>query len=131
MDNTSAELFKHLDAAVRKIMVDALEGASYFEPWHDFMPEQWREAHRGLEFLGRDNCLTIAALLVEKFGWKVFPARIDADGKKYSWLSKEHAPGHENWGMTDDPEQLKKNFRNRKWRLKCGVGVPTGAGNGI
>jgi hypothetical protein len=59
------------------------------------------------------------------FGWKIFAARMEA-GKKYAWTSKEHAPGGENWGMTDDLVQLKKNFENPRWRLKCGVGVPTG-----
>jgi hypothetical protein len=33
--------------------------------------------------------------------------------------------------MTNDPRQLKRNFSNRKWRLKCGVGIPTGAVNGF
>ena len=33
--------------------------------------------------------------------------------------------------MTSDAEQLRRNFVNAKWRLKCGVGVPTGAVNGI
>jgi hypothetical protein len=62
--------------------------------------------------------------------WKNFPARMEG-GKKYSWLSSQYAPGHENWGMTDDYEQLRKNFNNPRWRLKCGVGVPTGTINGI
>ena len=60
--------------------------------------------------------------------WKVFPAERT---EKKSYLSAEYAPGGENWGMTDDPAQLLRNFVNRKWRLKCGVGVPTGAVNGI
>ena len=63
-------------------------------------------------------------------GWKVFPARME-DGKKWSWLSAKYAPGGENWGMTNDPEQLRRNFLNAKWRLKCGVGVPTGWVNRI
>jgi len=33
--------------------------------------------------------------------------------------------------MSDDPEQLRKNFSNRRWRDKCGIGVPTGAVNEI
>ena len=74
--------------------------------------------------------LTAALDLAKQRDWKVFPARME-DGKKYSWLSKEHAPGGENWGMTSDPEQLQHNFLNPKWRLKCGVGVPTGWVNRI
>jgi Bifunctional DNA primase/polymerase, N-terminal/Primase C terminal 2 (PriCT-2) len=67
---------------------------------------------------------------VEKFNWKVFPARME-HGRKYSWLSAEFAPGHENWGMSNDPEQVRKNFSRPRWRDKCGVGIPTGAVNGI
>jgi len=79
----------------------------------------------------RKNPILDAALgLRKKFGWKIFPARMEG-GKKYSWLSAEFAPGHENWGMSDDVEQLRKNFGNRRWRDKCGVGVPTGAVNKI
>ena len=64
------------------------------------------------------------------FGWKIFPARMEG-GKKYSYLAAEHAPGGENWGMTADLVQLKKNFDNPRWRLKCGVGIPTGWVNKI
>jgi AAA domain/Bifunctional DNA primase/polymerase, N-terminal/Primase C terminal 2 (PriCT-2) len=63
-------------------------------------------------------------------GWKVFPARME-DGGKWSWLSAEFAPGGENWGMTRDLEILPRNFTNPKWRLLCGVGVPTGYVNRI
>ena len=63
-------------------------------------------------------------------GWKVFPARMEG-GKKWSYLAAKYAPGGENWGATNDPEQLRQNFNDHKWRLKCGVGVPTGADNGI
>ena len=61
----------------------------------------------------------------EGFNWLVFPARMEA-GKKYSYLAAEHAPGGQNWGMTRDLEQLRKNFDNPRWRLMCGVGIPTG-----
>ncbi|HEY6615993.1 MAG TPA: DUF3987 domain-containing protein, partial [Vicinamibacterales bacterium] len=64
------------------------------------------------------------------YGWKIFAARMEG-GKKYAWTSAEHAPGGQNWGMTDDLEQLRKNFDNPRWRLKCGVGVPTGWVNKI
>jgi Protein of unknown function (DUF3987)/Bifunctional DNA primase/polymerase, N-terminal/Primase C terminal 2 (PriCT-2) len=46
-------------------------------------------------------------------------------------MAADNAPGHENWGMTNDPKQLAANFKDPKWRDKCGVGVPTGAVNGI
>jgi putative DNA primase/helicase len=76
------------------------------------------------------SCLDAALGYVSKYGWKIFPARMEG-GKKYSWLSAEHAPGHERWGQTDDLKQLRRNFSNRKWRLICGVGVPTGEENGV
>src|SRR5258705_13836077 len=71
-----------------------------------------------------------ALALRKKYGWKVFPARMEG-GKKWSWLSSEFAPGGLNWGMSDDPEQLRKNFSRPRWRDRCGIGVPTGAVNGI
>ena len=74
-------------------------------------------------------CL-LAAVSYAEDGLKVFPARMEG-GKKWSWMSAEHAPGHENWGMSNDPKQVEKNFSRPKWRNKCGVGVPTGAVNGI
>ena len=65
------------------------------------------------------------ALRLADMGLYVFPARVEA-GKKASYLSAEHAPGGLNWGMSNDPEQVRKNFSNTRWRLKCGVGIPTG-----
>ena len=61
-------------------------------------------------------------------GWEVFPADV---AEKKSYLSAEHAPEHKPWGMTKDLEQLRRNFVHWKWRLTCGVAVPTGAMNGI
>jgi RecA-family ATPase len=75
-------------------------------------------------------CLRAALHYAEVFGWKTFPARMEK-GKKYSYLSKAHAPEGLNWGMTSDSEQLKRNFSNPAWRDKCGVGLPTGAVNGF
>ena len=75
-------------------------------------------------------CQRAALHYTQEFGWKLFPARME-DGKKFSWLSAEFAPGHENWGMTNDLEQLRKNFDNPRWRNKCGVGLPTGPENGV
>jgi hypothetical protein len=80
--------------------------------------------------LMKNEMLEAAIGYVEKFGWKVFPARMEG-GKKYSWLSAEYAPGGLNWGMSDDVEQVRKNFSKPRWRDKCGVGVPTGLINGI
>jgi hypothetical protein len=75
-------------------------------------------------------CLQAAMCYRLFYKWKTFPARME-DGKKYSWLAAEHAPGGENWGMTSDLEQLRHNFLKPKWRLLCGVGVPTGWVNRI
>jgi putative DNA primase/helicase len=83
---------------------------------------------------GKDTDTTtmadVAVGLAAKYGWKIFPARME-DGKKWSWLSGDFAPGHERWGQTNDVKQLKKNFNKKKWRMECGIGVPTGADNGI
>jgi hypothetical protein len=78
----------------------------------------------------KNKILDAALSYVKQRHWKVFPARME-HGKKYSWLSKDHAPGGLNWGMSDDPEQLRKNFSNRRWRDRCGIGIPTGAVNKI
>jgi hypothetical protein len=74
--------------------------------------------------------LATALDLASTKDWKIFPACLE-DGAKKSYLSAEYAPGHENWGMTADVIQLRKNFSNRKWRKTCGVGVPTGEINRI
>ena len=79
---------------------------------------------------GPTPALAAALAYAVEFGWKVFPARFKGR-QKLSYLKKETAPGGENWGMTNDPKQLTANFNNRKWRDKAGVGVPTGAVNGI
>jgi hypothetical protein len=73
--------------------------------------------------------LEAAMALAVVNGWQVFPARMQ-DGKKWSFLSAKYAPESKNWGMTNDPQLLLRNFTG-KWRLLCGVGVPTGALNGI
>jgi hypothetical protein len=78
----------------------------------------------------KNPMLDAALSCVKKRGWFVFPARME-QGKKYSWLSKDHAPGGLNWGMSDDVEQVRKNFSNRRWRDRCGIGIPTGAINKI
>jgi hypothetical protein len=70
-----------------------------------------------------------------KYGWKLFPARFK-DGKKYSWLWKRKNENDrsdrardENWGMTDDPAQLTKDFSDPRWKDECGIGLPTGIVN--
>jgi hypothetical protein len=78
----------------------------------------------------KNDMISAALSYVKRRHWKVFPARME-QGKKYSWLSKDHAPGGLNWGMSDDVEQVRKNFSNRRWRDKCGIGSPTGAVNGV
>jgi bifunctional DNA primase/polymerase-like protein/primase-like protein/uncharacterized protein DUF3987 len=74
--------------------------------------------------------LATALDLATNKGWKIFPACLE-DGAKKSYLSAKHAPGSLNWGMSDDPKQLRKNFDNPRWRDKVGVGVPTGEINGV
>ena len=75
-------------------------------------------------------CLRAALMYAERHDLYSFPARLEK-GAKASYLSAEHAPEHLNWGMTKNPEQLRKNFGNPRWRLKCGVGIPTGEVNHI
>jgi Bifunctional DNA primase/polymerase, N-terminal/Primase C terminal 2 (PriCT-2) len=73
-----------------------------------------------------ESPVLIAALALRKqFGWKIFPARMRGK-KKFSWLSAEFAPGGLNWGMSDDPAQLRRNFSRPRWRDRCGIGIPTG-----
>jgi bifunctional DNA primase/polymerase-like protein len=98
--------------------------------------EQEAEAERKAEFekveRGEhvDNVILFplgAALrYAKRYGWKVFPADVK---EKKGCLSREYAGG-ENWGQSNDLEQLKKNFRKRICR-NVGVGIPTGAVNGI
>ena len=77
------------------------------------------------------KCLQAALKLLEEHHWKIFPARMEGS-RKWSWLWAGHAPGQdENWGQTNDPGQLWENFSKKRWRDKCGVGIPTGAVNGI
>jgi hypothetical protein len=64
----------------------------------------------------------LAALdLLQRYDWMSFPAKLKKDGDKWvksSYLSKARAPGHENWGATRDPEQLRKNFLDPKWQVR-------------
>jgi hypothetical protein len=81
-------------------------------------------------------CLMAALRYVKDSSWSSFPADTEwnEDTKKFnkkSYLKAEFAPGGENWGMTTDVEQLKRNFNNPKWRHKCGIGIPTGIENSI
>jgi Bifunctional DNA primase/polymerase, N-terminal/Primase C terminal 2 (PriCT-2) len=79
----------------------------------------------------KNKTLDTALALRKKYGWKLFPARMEG-GKKWSWLWAGHALGQDlNWGMSDDPEQLRKNFSRPRWCDRCGLGVPTGAVNKI
>jgi hypothetical protein len=75
--------------------------------------------------------------LNRKRGWWMFPARFK-NGKKYSWLWKrKHENDHHrrardhNWGMSNDPDQLTKDFSESEWRDKCGIGLPTGIINNL
>jgi hypothetical protein len=71
-----------------------------------------------------------ALSLSAQHNWRLFPANLE-DGSKKSYLSRKHAPEHQNWGMTSKPEQLRKDFSNPEWCDKCGIGIPTGSVNNI
>jgi bifunctional DNA primase/polymerase-like protein/uncharacterized protein DUF3987/primase-like protein len=101
-------------------------------PYEKFCLEQQleqeeREAHHTPVY-----CAVVK--LMRKHGWKMFPANLELENGKFnkkSYLSKEYAPGGENWGMTNDLKQLESNFCGPWWQDRCGIGVPTGADNGI
>lgn len=76
------------------------------------------------------ECLRAALHYAKTFGWKLFPARIEGS-KKFSWLAARSSPSGENWGMTNDPDQLQQIFSNPQWQAKCGIGLPTGAVNDL
>jgi hypothetical protein len=106
------------------------ELAMYAEECNYFLRyAAWAEANGGEDEPAAPYVKT-AIFYAEERGWKVFPARMEG-GKKYSYLSAAFAPGGENWGMTNDPEQLRENFTEPKWQHECGVGIPTGEVNGI
>jgi AAA domain/Bifunctional DNA primase/polymerase, N-terminal/Primase C terminal 2 (PriCT-2) len=73
----------------------------------------------------RPSC-GLAAQRYAECGWYVFAANLE-DGEKKSYKSAEHSGGVA-WGMTKDADQIKHDFS--KWR-QAGVGIPTGAVNGI
>jgi hypothetical protein len=111
-----------------------------YDPWDEIVKKieardaQWKKglAEEGYEVIDNviplRSCLDAAIAYAKERGWNTFPA--DCEEKK-SYLSAKYAPGGERWGQTKDLEQLKINFSNPKWRLQAGVGLPTGAGNGI
>jgi Bifunctional DNA primase/polymerase, N-terminal/AAA domain/Primase C terminal 2 (PriCT-2) len=102
------------------------EGACLEEP-------PWQELHlRRLAVVGELNKLGAleTALLLARSGIKTFPACLE-DGNKKSYLKEEFCGPGEKWGMSNDPEKIQNRFNRRAWRNKVGVGVPTGAGNGI
>jgi hypothetical protein len=78
----------------------------------------------------RSAMLDAALALAAKFGWKIFPARME-NGRKWSWRSAQFDPNGQNWGMTNDPKQLAAYYKNRKWGHKAGIGIPTGTDNRI
>jgi Bifunctional DNA primase/polymerase, N-terminal len=65
-------------------------------------------------------CRDGALMLVERFGWSVFPARFGEDGRKYSYLSADYSGGA-NWGHTKNPKKLVRYYRQFP---QAGVGVP-------
>jgi hypothetical protein len=77
------------------------------------------------EWGGWPRCLP-AALAYARAGWKVFPAQIVGKTKK-SHKSAKFSNG-ENWGMTRDLGEIKKDFM--RWQ-DASVGIPCGAVNGI
>jgi hypothetical protein len=71
-----------------------------------------------------------ALRLNKKYGWALFPADL-RDGAKKSYLAAEHALGGERWGMARTPSRLKRIFTDERYCDECGIGIPTGADNGI
>ena len=67
-----------------------------------------------------------AALAYAARGLKVFPVEFRGKVKK-SYKSAKISNGR-NWGMTDDPKEIRCDFA--RWP-KAGVGIPTGKDNGI
>jgi Bifunctional DNA primase/polymerase, N-terminal/Primase C terminal 2 (PriCT-2)/Family of unknown function (DUF5906) len=65
-----------------------------------------------------------AALQILKRGWKIFPA---PQGEKSSHKAAKHSGGR-NWGMTNDPAEVKRDWR--QWP-QANIGLPTGNVNGI
>jgi bifunctional DNA primase/polymerase-like protein/AAA domain-containing protein/primase-like protein len=72
-----------------------------------------------------DNTCYTAAQDYAARGWFVFP---NPPGTKASYLGKDKDPDHRNWGMTKDPERIKKYWG--KWP-RANVAIPTGSDNGI
>lgn len=81
----------------------------------------------GLEPKPWELCLEAALSYIVAYGWKVFPGLIVGKAKK-SYEKGKNGDGSDNWRMTDDPEQVRRDFK--KFHPKC-VGVPTGIVNGI
>jgi hypothetical protein len=66
-----------------------------------------------------------AALTYAARNWYVFPADL-SNGQKKSHKSAEFSNGQK-WGMTKDPEEIKRDFK----RWPEAIGIPTGIINGI
>jgi len=66
-----------------------------------------------------------AALSYAEKGWMLFPA---PPGSKKSHVSKKYDPNERNWGMTNDPEQIKQYWQDFP---AANVGLPTGSENGF
>jgi hypothetical protein len=72
------------------------------------------------------HCLDAALAYAATMGWSVFPAVIKGKQKK-SHKSAKHSGGV-NWGATNDPEQIRRDFA--KWP-DAAIGIPTGPENGF
>jgi RecA-family ATPase len=68
-----------------------------------------------------------AALDYAARGWPVFPAMIDAEGKKKSRKSAEFSDGRR-WGATTDPNEIRRDFS--RWPDAL-VGIVTGPESGL
>jgi hypothetical protein len=76
----------------------------------------------GVKSNGKAGAVLAAALEYAAKGWMVFPARFKGKDK-LSWKSKKFNDGL-NWGMTTDPEEIRRDFTNPKFR-NAGIGLPT------
>src|SRR5262245_30604667 len=71
------------------------------------------------------DSILAAALAYAERGWMLFPA---PPGSKKSHVSRKYDPNERNWGMTNDPAQIKQYWEDFP---AANVGLPTGTENGF
>jgi hypothetical protein len=109
----------------------------YIDPFQEFADGESNIDDDNVVWLPPRGMLPDVLRLNDTYAWWMFPASFE-DSSKKSWLWKrKHENDHHprardhNWGMTNDPEQLAKDFTNPLWKDKCGIGLPTGIVNGL